>query len=46
MITEKEAKEYFIKLTCDAYTKEDLARQIWKYMDADKRNPYFEELKE
>ena len=28
MVTEKEAKEYFVKLTCDAYSKEDLARQI------------------
>ena len=46
MATMKQAKEYFVKLTCDAYSKEDLARQIWEYMDADKREPYFKELKE
>ena len=45
-ITEEQAKEYFIKLTCDAYSKEDLARQIWEYMDTDKREPYFRELEE
>ena len=44
MITMEQAKAYFVKMTCDAYSKEDLARQIWEYMDADKRNPYFEEL--
>ena len=44
MVTEKQAREYFVKLTCDAYSKEDLARQIWEYMDCDKRNPYFEGL--
>ena len=45
-ITEQQAKEYFVKLTCDAYSKEDLARQIWKERDADKRDPYFRELEE
>ena len=45
-ITEKQAKEYFVKLTCDAYSKEDLARQIWKDMGVDKREPYFKELEE
>jgi len=43
-VTKKQAKEYFVKLTCDAYSKEDLARQIWENMDADKREPYFREL--
>ena len=43
-ITEKKVKEYFVKLTCDAYSKEDLARQIWKDMGADKRDPYFRDL--
>lgn len=42
----EQAKEYFVKITCDAYSKEDLARQIWEYMDADKREPYFRELEE
>ena len=46
MITEKQAKEYFVKITCDAYSKEDLARQVWEDMDASKRNPYFKELEE
>ena len=45
-ITEEQAKEYFVKLTCDAYSKEDLARQIWKDMGADKRDPYFREIEE
>lgn len=44
MVTEKEAKEYFVKLMSDAYSKEDLARAIWKKMDCDERNLYFEEL--
>ena len=45
-VTEQEAKEYFVKMTCDAYSKEDLARQIWAYMNADKREPYFKQLYE
>lgn len=44
MVTEKEAKEYFVKLMSDAYSKEDLARAIWKNMNCDERNTYFKEL--
>ena len=42
----KEAKEYFTKLKCDTDSKEDLCAEIWEKMDADKREPYFRDLKD
>jgi len=45
-ITMKEAQEYFTKLNCDAYNKEELSREIWKRMNSDEREPYFRQLKE
>ena len=46
MVTQKTVKEYFIKLTCDTSSKEELAEQIWKDMNSNKREPYFKELEE
>ena len=43
-ITEEQAKEYFVKLTSDAYSREELARQIWADMDTGKRKPYLKDL--
>jgi hypothetical protein len=45
-ITKKEAEEYFIKLTCDSSSKDELAKIIWDKMDSFEREKYFRELED
>ena len=41
-----EIESYFVKLNCDAYSKEELSREIWKRMSKEEREPYLEQLKD
>lgn len=42
---EKEAKDFFIKLNCDAHSKEELCARLWEEIGCDEREEAFRELR-
>ncbi len=45
-VTMEEAQEFFTKMNCDVYSKEELCREIWRRMGADERETYFRQAEE